>query len=160
MRFSIRHLLAFVTLFALSLASGLPGSRMVPDGHWEITSLHEEENGAMWHGADTDTGEPWGGVGMDYIVTIRDGIRSKQVILGDTNIVWDHQLPSVGEYVVLKESKTDTHGTLPVTVVDELPIHTVVLSVVASILLSTFLVCAGVGVHRLVNRFNVNPTNS
>lgn len=156
----MRHLLAFVTLFAFSLATGFPGARMVPDGLWRVTSLHEEENGAMWHGADPDTGERLGGVGMDYILTVRDGIRSTQVNLGDTNVVWDHQLPSVGGYVVLQQSKTDTHGTLPITVVNELPFYTVMLSVASSLMLSALLVCGAVGANRLVNRRKVDPTTS
>ena len=152
MRFSIRHLLAFVTLFALSLATGIPGSHAVPDGLWRVVALHEQENGAMWHGVDTGTGEPLGGVGMDYVITLRDGLRSKSVNLGDTNIIWDHQLPTVGGYVVLRESKTDTYGTLPVTVVNELPIYTVIRSVFSSLLMSVLVVFTAVVVHRWANR--------
>ena len=106
----------------------------------------------MWHGVDTGTGEPLGGVGMDYVITLRDGLRSKSVNLGDTNIIWDHQLPTVGGYVVLRESKTDTYGTLPVTVVNELPIYTVILSVFSSLLMSVLVVFTAVVVHRWANR--------
>ncbi len=157
-RFSIRHLLAFITLFAISLATGIPGAHMVPDGVWRVVSLHEEENDAMWHGVEPDTGETWDDVGMDYVITIRDGIRSKSVVLGDTNVVWDHQLPIVGGYVTLQKSKTDTFSTLPVTVVNELPSYAVMLSVLSSLLLSAFLVILGVVALRFVNQTRVAST--
>ena len=159
-RFSIRRLLTFVAFFAISLATGIPGDHIVPDGLWRVVSLHEEENGAMWHGEDPDTGEPCGGVGMDYVIAIRDGAWSKSVNLGDINVVWVHQLPTVGGYIVLQEPKTDTHGTLPVTVVNDLPSYTVIFSVLSSLLLSVFLVFFGVAAHRFVNRSRVATTAS
>ncbi len=116
-QFSLRHLIAFVTVFALSIASGIPGTLLLPDGVWTVVAIHEEENGGMWHGEVPATGEPFGDIGMDYIVTIRDGFRVQAVNLGDTNTVWDHQLPTVGSFLSLKPSTTDTHGTLPVTVI-------------------------------------------
>ena len=153
LRFSIRHLIAFVTLFAFSLATGIPGTSLLPDGVWKVTSLYEKENGGMWHGEDPDTGEPWGDIGMDYVITIRDGFRSRTVSLGDTNIVWDHQAPAVGGYVLHQASKTDTHGTLPVTVIEELPRYTIVLRILSSLLASAFLVCFSVIVNRVVVRY-------
>ena len=138
MRYSLRHLIVFTTLFAISVATGIPGDNVHPDGVWKVVRLHEVENDAMWDMADPDSGESWGEIGTDYIVTIRDGLTTKTVNLGDSSIVWDHQLPAVGGYVRMEKSTTDTHGTLPITVVEKLPRLTLIVGLCLSGLLSGF----------------------
>ena len=117
MRFSLRHLLYVIAVFAASLASGFPSSLFLPDGAWEVVSIHEEDgNGGGWHSTHPAMHDQLTTTPKDYIATIRNGRRTETINLGDTVFVSQHrlQLPDVGSYVVIGDSSADPHGKLPV----------------------------------------------
>jgi glutaredoxin len=103
----------------MSLASGIPSAFLLPDGVWEVVSIHEEENGGMWHGEDPVTGEPFGEVGMDYIrkcyvwfrVQLREQLGLTVVLKRITNPLE----PETKEIIVSKKA-TFYHAGCPVGV--------------------------------------------
>lgn len=154
MRFTLRHLLYVIAVFAASLASGYPGSLLLPNEVWKVVSIHEEEGyGGDWHGHEMHPA-PLGTIGKDYIATIRSGLRTQTINLGDSFVISEHQLqlPDVGSYIVLEATSTDTHGTLPVTSVEPTSNVRIALAATFSLLCSIALVAGCSSIRWIARR--------
>ncbi|MEM1069045.1 MAG: hypothetical protein AAGI63_09130 [Planctomycetota bacterium] len=118
MQFRIQHLLLIVAVFALSLASGFPGSFLMPDPAWKVVSIHQET--ALYPDSlDAHPSLGDAGVRRDYVATVQNGRRTQRINLGDTVLIAQHrlQLPDVGSYVEIRRL-TEGHGELPVASIE------------------------------------------